>query len=170
MSTVGDIETSVTEPIEKRNGSTKGRAVPVMTVEDIRQILPHRYPFLLVDKIMELEPGKSCLGIKNVTVNEQFFQGHFPTEAIMPGVLIIEAMAQLGGVMMLAVPEHRGKLALIGGIDKARFKVPVLPGDTLHLHAKVLKVRGDFGRVYCHAVVDGVTVAEAEILFALRSS
>ena len=140
-----------------------------MNVEAIRQILPHRYPFLLVDKIMEMVPGKSCMGIKNVTVNEQFFQGHFPSEAIMPGVLIIEAMAQLGGVMMLAVPEHTGKLALIGGINKCRFRRPVLPGDTLYLYAEVLKVRGDIGRVYCHAEVEGTTVAEAEILFALRS-
>jgi 3-hydroxyacyl-[acyl-carrier-protein] dehydratase len=169
MNTVEDIETSVSKPSEKRNGVPKVKSVPVMNVEAIRQILPHRYPFLLVDKIMELDAGVSCMGVKNVTVNEQFFQGHFPTEAIMPGVLIIEAMAQLGGVMMLAVPEHRGKLALIGGINKARFRKPVLPGDTLLLHAKVLRVRGDIGRVYCHATVEGTTVAEAEILFALRS-
>ena len=96
-------------------------------------------------------------------------QGHFPTEAIMPGVLLIEAMAQLGGVMMLAVPEHRGKLALIGGVNKARFRKPVVPGDTLYLHAQVLKVRGDIGRVYVHADVEGQIAAEAEILFALRS-
>jgi 3-hydroxyacyl-[acyl-carrier-protein] dehydratase len=170
MSTAEVIETNVSEQSETRNGSPKVKSVPVMTVEDIRRILPHRYPFLLVDKIMELDPGKRCMGIKNVTANEQFFQGHFPTEAIMPGVLIIEAMAQLGGVMMLVVPEHRGKLALIGGIDKTRFKKPVVPGDTLHLYAEVIKVRGDFGRVYCHAEVEGSTVAEAVILFALRST
>ncbi len=169
MSSAEDIEVVVSEPNAKQNGASKQKTVPVMNIEDIRKILPHRYPFLLVDRILQLEAGKSALGIKNVTANEQFFQGHFPTEAIMPGVLLIEAMAQLGGVMMLAVPEHRGKLALIGGVNKARFRKPVVPGDTLYLHAQVLKVRGDIGRVYVHADVEGQIAAEAEILFALRS-
>ena len=169
MSSAEDIEVVVSEPNAKQNGASKQKTVPVMNIEDIRKILPHRYPFLLVDRILQLEAGKSALGIKNVTANEQFFQCHFPTEAIMPGVLLIEAMAQLGGVMMLAVPEHRGKLALIGGVNKARFRKPVVPGDTLYLHAQVLKVRGDIGRVYVHADVEGQIAAEAEILFALRS-
>jgi 3-hydroxyacyl-[acyl-carrier-protein] dehydratase len=169
MSSTEDVQEVIAEPGVKRNGASKVKNVPVMTVEDIRQILPHRYPFLLVDRLLELDPGKTALGLKNVTVNEQFFQGHFPAEPIMPGVLLIEAMAQLGGVMMLALPEHRGKLALIGGVNKARFRKPVVPGDTLYLHSKVLRVRGDIGRVYVHADVDGQIVAEAEILFALRS-
>jgi 3-hydroxyacyl-[acyl-carrier-protein] dehydratase len=167
MNTTEEAQEVVPEQIVKRNGVEKLKSVPIMNVEEIRKILPHRYPFLLVDKIMELDAGKSAIGIKNVTANEQFFQGHFPSEAIMPGVLLIEAMAQLGGVMMLALPQHRGKLALIGGVNKARFRKPVVPGDTLYLHSEVLKVRGDIGRVYVHADVDGQVVAEAEILFAL---
>jgi beta-hydroxyacyl-ACP dehydratase FabZ len=169
MNSAEDTQNLVSEPGVKQNGVSKVKKAPVMNIEEIRQILPHRYPFLLVDRIIELEPGKSALGIKNVTANEQFFQGHFPAEPIMPGVLLIEAMAQLGGVMMLALPEHRGKLALIGGVNKAKFRKPVVPGDTLYLYSEVLKVRGDIGRVYVHADVDGQVVTEAEILFALRS-
>ena len=169
MNSVEDIQKVVSEPTVKQNGASKVKNVPLMNIEEIRQILPHRYPFLLVDRIIELEAGKTALGIKNVTANEQFFQGHFPSEAIMPGVLLIEAMAQLGGVMMLAVPEHRGKLALIGGVDKARFRKPVVPGDTLYLHATVLKVRGNIGWVDVRAEVEGQVVAQAEILFALQS-
>jgi 3-hydroxyacyl-[acyl-carrier-protein] dehydratase len=158
----------VSEPGVKQNGASKVKNAPLMNIEAIRQILPHRYPFLLVDRIIELEAGKTALGIKNVTANEQFFQGHFPTEPIMPGVLLIEAMAQVGGVMMLSVPEHRGKLAMLGGIDKARFRKPVVPGDTLYLHATVVKVRGNMGWVDVRAEVDGQVVAQAEVLFALQ--
>ena len=169
MNSAENVKEGVSEHTLKRNGAQEVKSEPVMNIEDIRQILPHRYPFLLVDRILEIEAGKSALGIKNVTANEQFFQGHFPDQAIMPGVLLIEAMAQLGGVMMLALPQHRGKLALIGGVNKARFRKPVVPGDTLYLHSEVLKVRGDIGWVNVHADVDGQVVAEAEILFALKS-
>jgi 3-hydroxyacyl-[acyl-carrier-protein] dehydratase len=168
MKSAEDIQNVVSEPGVKQNGASKVKNAPLMNIEAIRQILPHRYPFLLVDRIIELEAGKTALGIKNVTANEQFFQGHFPTEPIMPGVLLIEAMAQVGGVMMLSVPEHRGKLAMLGGIDKARFRKPVVPGDTLYLHATVVKVRGNMGWVDVRAEVDGQVVAQAEVLFALQ--
>ena len=138
-----------------------------MDTEAIKEILPHRHPFLLVDRILELEPGKRVVGLKAVSGNEPFFQGHFPGKAIMPGVLLIEVMAQVGGVMMLTVPEHRGKLAYIASIEKAKFRRPVLPGDVLISEVELLKVRGDMGRVRCTARVSGQVVAEAEIMFAL---
>ena len=141
--------------------------MPVLEIEAIKEILPHRYPFLLVDRILELEPGKRAVGIKNVTANEPFFQGHFPQRAIMPGVLIIEAMAQVGGIMILSVEEHRGKLAYLGTVDGVKFRRPVVPGDTLEMETELLRIRGNMGRVRCAARVSGQDVAEAEIMFAL---
>ena len=141
--------------------------MPVLEIDAIKEILPHRYPFLLVDRILELEPGKHALGIKNVTVNEPFFQGHFPQRAIMPGVLIIEAMAQVGGIMILSVEEHRGKLAYLGTVDGVKFRRPVVPGDTLQMKSELLRIRGNMGRVRCSAHVGDQSVAEAEIMFAL---
>lgn len=141
--------------------------MPVLEIEAIKEILPHRYPFLLVDRILELEPGKRAIGIKNVTVNEPFFQGHFPQRAIMPGVLIIEAMAQVGGIMILSVEEHRGKLAYLGTVDGVKFRRPVVPGDTLQMETELLRIRGNMGRVRCAARVGDQSVAEAEIMFAL---
>ncbi len=139
----------------------------IMDIETIREILPHRYPFLLVDRVLELEPGRRAVGLKAVSINELFFQGHFPSQAIMPGVLVIEAMAQVGGIMMLAVPENRGKLAYIGAVDKSRFRQPVVPGDVLISETELIKARGEMGKVRCTARVDDQLVAEAEILFAL---
>ncbi len=141
--------------------------MPVLEIEAIKEILPHRYPFLLVDRILELEPGKRAIGIKNVTANEPFFQGHFPQRAIMPGVLIIEAMAQVGGIMILSVEEHRGKLAYLGTVDGVKFRRPVVPGDTLQMETELLRIRGNMGRVRCAARVGDQSVAEAEIMFAL---
>lgn len=141
--------------------------MPVLEIEAIKEILPHRFPFLLVDRILEIEPGKRAVGIKNVTANEPFFQGHFPQRAIMPGVLIIEAMAQVGGIMILSVEEHRGKLAYLGTVDGVKFRRPVVPGDTLELESELLRIRGNMGRVRCAARVAGQDVAEAEIMFAL---
>ena len=141
--------------------------MPVLEIDAIKEILPHRYPFLLVDRILELEPGKRAVGIKNVTANEPFFQGHFPQRAIMPGVLIIEAMAQVGGIMILCVEEHRGKLAYLGTVDGVKFRRPVVPGDTLTMETEVLRIRGNMGRVRCAARVGEQSVAEAEIMFAL---
>lgn len=141
--------------------------MPVLEIEAIKEILPHRFPFLLVDRILELEPGKRAVGIKNVTANEPFFQGHFPQRAIMPGVLIIEAMAQVGGIMILSVEEHRGKLAYLGTVDGVKFRRPVVPGDTLEIETELLRIRGNMGRVRCATRVSGQDVAEAEIMFAL---
>ena len=141
--------------------------MPELDIEAIKQILPHRYPFLLVDRIMALEPGKRAVGLKNITVNEPFFQGHFPQRAIMPGVMIIEIMAQVGGVMILSVKEHQGKLAYIGTVDNAKFRRPVVPGDTLEVEVELLRLRGNAGKVKCVARVGGEEAAEAEIMFAL---
>ncbi len=141
--------------------------MPVLEIEEIKSILPHRYPFLLVDRVLELEPGRRAVGVKNVTANEPFFQGHFPQRAIMPGVLIIEAMAQIGGIMVLSLPEHKGKMAYLGTISEAKFRRPVVPGDTLTLETEVLRIRGNTGKVRCTARVGGEPAAEAEILFAL---
>ena len=141
--------------------------MPELDIEAIKQILPHRYPFLLVDRITTLEPGRRAIGLKNVTVNEPFFQGHFPQRAIMPGVLIVEIMAQVGGVMILSVKEHQGKLAYIGTVDHAKFRRPVVPGDTLEVEVELLRLRGNMGKVKCVARVGGEEAAEAEIMFAL---
>ena len=141
--------------------------MPELDIEAIKQILPHRYPFLLVDRILALDPGKRAVGRKNITVNEPFFQGHFPQRAIMPGVMIIEVMAQVGGVMILSVEEHQGKLAYIGTVDGAKFRKPVVPGDTLEVEVELLRLRGNAGKVKCIARVGGDEVAEAEIMFAL---
>jgi len=139
----------------------------MLDIEAIKEILPHRYPFLLVDRVTELELGKRIVAIKNVSANEPFFQGHFPQRAIMPGVLIIEAMAQVGGLMILSQAEHRGKLAYLGTVDNAKFRHPVVPGDTLEMRVELLRVRGSMGRVRAEARVGDLVVASADIMFAL---
>ena len=138
-----------------------------LNIQDILALLPHRYPLLLVDRVLELQPGERIIGLKNVTFNEEFFQGHFPGQPVMPGVLIIESMAQVAGLMILSVPEHRGKLAYIGAIESVRFRKPVLPGDTLITEANVIKLRGTIGKVRMTARVESVVVAECEMTFAL---
>lgn len=139
-----------------------------LDVEDLRALLPHRYPMLLVDRILELQPGERVVGLKNVTINEPFFQGHFPGEAVMPGVLILEAMAQVANVMLLSKAEHQGKLAFLAGVDKVRFKQPVVPGDTLIIEATMMWLRSDYGKVKLVARVEGKVATEGEIMFALR--
>lgn len=134
---------------------------------DIQKILPHRYPFLLVDKIIELEPDKRAVGIKNVTMNEHFFTGHFPGNPVMPGVLIIEAMAQVAGVLMLNKKENVGKTAYFMSLDKAKFRKTVVPGDQLRLEVEVIKLKSKTGQVHTRALVDGQIVSEADLMFAL---
>ncbi len=134
---------------------------------DIQKILPHRYPFLLVDKITELEEGKRIKGIKNVTINEPFFQGHFPGKPLMPGVLICEALAQVGAVMLLGMEENKGKLGVFTGINNFKFRRQVEPGDTLELNAELLMYRHGMGKANVEAKVDGQTAAKGEISFAV---
>ncbi len=136
-------------------------------IEQIRAILPHRFPMLLVDRILELEPGTRALGLKNVTANEWFFQGHFPAQAIMPGVLVLEAMAQVGGVLMLSLPAEGEKLPLLGGVDNARFRRPVVPGDTLVTESTVIYFRKGYGKMKLVGRVGNEVAAVAEMTFAL---
>ncbi|WOV88017.1 3-hydroxyacyl-ACP dehydratase FabZ [Sporosarcina oncorhynchi] len=139
----------------------------MLTAEQIQQIIPHRYPFLMVDRITELEEGKRAVGLKNVTINEEYFNGHFPGYPVMPGVLIVEALAQVGAVAMLKKEENRGRLAFFAGIDNCRFKRQVVPGDTLKLEVEITRLRGPIGKGKAIATVDGEVACEAEITFAL---
>jgi 3-hydroxyacyl-[acyl-carrier-protein] dehydratase len=159
---------SNTEPMTTDKPDTAPNAMaaqPALPLEaaDIMRILPHRYPFLLVDRILELEPGKRAVGIKAVTANEPQFTGHFPGRPIMPGVLMVEALAQTAGVAVLSLDEYRGKLGLFAGIDDCRFRRLVQPGDTLLLKVTVEKLRGMFGRVRAVASVDGDVAVEATL-------
>jgi 3-hydroxyacyl-[acyl-carrier-protein] dehydratase len=133
---------------------------------EIRDLIPHRYPFLLVDRIEELEPGVRAVGIKNVTQNEPFFQGHFPDYPVMPGVLVVEAMAQVGAVGVMAGGEHKDKLALFAGIDGVRFRRQVLPGDVLRMEVQIERLKGRVGRGRGRATVGDERVCEAELMFA----
>ena len=141
----------------------------VLNTRAIEQIIPHRYPLLLVDRIVELEPGRRIVGLKSVTANEYFFQGHFPGNPIMPGVLIVEALAQTGAVLLLTQPEERGKLPLFAGIDGVRFRRVVVPGDQLRLEVEFTVRRGPIGRAKARATVDGELVAEGELTFAVTT-
>lgn len=140
----------------------------MLSIEQIKEIIPHRYPFLLVDKIIEVEPGERAVGIKNVSANEEFFNGHFPDYPVMPGVLIIEAIAQAGGVALMQQEEMKGKLALFAGIDECRFKGQVKPGDQLRLEMEVTKQRRSIVKGKGTASVDGKVVAEADLMFAIQ--
>lgn len=140
----------------------------MMDIQEIKDIIPHRYPFLLVDKVVEIEEGKRVVGIKNVTANEPFFQGHFPEYPVMPGVLIVEALAQVGAIAVLKMEENEGKLGFLAGIDKCRFKRQVKPGDQLKLEVEIIRMRGAIGKGKGIATVDGEVACEVEIMFALQ--
>ena len=138
-----------------------------LQASEIAQILPHRYPFALVDRILDYEPGQWAIGRKCVSMNENFFCGHFPGQPVMPGVLILEALAQVGAVAVLAEPENKGKLALFGGVKNARFRRQVVPGDTLELNAELVTYRHSMGKANVKATVDGQVAAMGEISFAV---
>jgi len=136
----------------------------LMDVNEIQRIIPHRYPFLLVDSILELDPARKIVGIKNVSINEPFFQGHFPGTPVMPGVLIVEAMAQVAAVMVLKeIADRENKLVYFSGIDRARFRQPVVPGDQIRIVVEVIKMRPRHGKLKAEAYVKERLVAEAEI-------
>lgn len=137
-------------------------------ITEILKIIPHRYPFLLIDKIVDIEEKKSITAIKNVTFNENFFQGHFPNQPVMPGVLILEALAQTGAAAILASEDNRGKLAFFAGADNVRFRRVVVPGDVLEMKCEIIKMRASFGRAKAVAKVNDEIACEAEILFAIK--
>jgi 3-hydroxyacyl-[acyl-carrier-protein] dehydratase len=140
----------------------------VFTIEEIQNLLPHRYPFLLVDRIVDYVPGEKAVGIKNVTVNEPFFQGHFPSRPIMPGVLIVEAMAQVGGIVLTQLPDVERGLFMFAAIDGVRFRRPVIPGDQLVMTLELLSLkRRRFGKMRGTALVDGKLACEGELMFSL---
>jgi 3-hydroxyacyl-[acyl-carrier-protein] dehydratase len=156
---------TVTSETEKR---AEAEQKTVYGITEIMKFLPHRYPFLLVDRIVELEPEKRIVGLKNVTINEQFFQGHFPGAPVMPGVLVIEAMAQVAGVLIYRdLPDREKKLIYFSGIENARFRRPVVPGDQLRIEMELLSRRNNFGKMQGRATVDGKLVADAAVLFAI---
>lgn len=139
-----------------------------LNTKEIMEILPHRAPFLLIDRIDELEPGKRAVGCKAVTYNEPFFAGHFPQEPVMPGVLICEALAQTGAVALLSSEEYKGKLAFFGGINKARFRKKVVPGDVLRMEVELIKCKGPVGVAKAMAYIDGELCTEAELTFVIQ--
>ncbi len=139
----------------------------MIEINEIKALLPHRYPFLLVDRVLELIPNQKIVALKNVTANEEFFNGHFPAKPVMPGVLVIESMAQAAGIMMLSQEEHKGKIPYFTGIDNARFRKTVVPGDQLIIEVEVIRVKGSVGKVKAVSRVDNQVAAEAELMFIL---
>lgn len=168
MSTLTDVNTHTDSTKTIEISDTPSPTSPILRLEEIQKLLPHRYPFALVDRIIEYVPGKRAVGLKNVTFNEPHFQGHFPGRPMMPGVMIVEAMAQVGGIVLIQLPEVEGGLFVFAGIDKVRFRRPVVPGDQLIMTTELISIkRRRFGKMQARAVVDGQRVAEGELLFSL---
>lgn len=141
---------------------------PILTAEQIHQLLPHRYPFALVDRIIEYVPGEKAVGLKNITFNEPYFPGHIPGRPLMPGVLQIESMAQVGGIILMQIPELKGKFFAFAGIDKARFRRPIVPGDSLIMTVELLNLKGKrIAKMQGKGEVDGQLAVQAEMLFSL---
>ncbi|MBE9229190.1 3-hydroxyacyl-ACP dehydratase FabZ [Phormidium sp. LEGE 05292] len=163
-----EASTSNSQTSEATNSEASFVSQKIFTIEEIQNLLPHRYPFLLVDRIIDYVPGEKAVGIKNVTVNEPFFQGHFPGRPIMPGVLIVEAMAQVGGIVLTQLPEIERGLFMFAGIDGVRFRRPVTPGDQLVMTLELLSVkRRRFGKMRGVTYVDGKLACEGELMFSL---
>ncbi|QGG51636.1 3-hydroxyacyl-ACP dehydratase FabZ [Lysinibacillus pakistanensis] len=141
----------------------------MLDIQQIQAAIRHRYPFLLVDRVLELEEGKKAVAIKNVTINEEFFNGHFPNYPVMPGVLIVEALAQVSAIIMLTKEGNEGRLGLLAGIDQCRFKKQVKPGDQLRLEVEITRLKGAIGKGRGIATVDGELVCETELIFAFGS-
>lgn len=139
----------------------------MLTVKEIKEILPHRYPFLMIDRVEEIVEGQSVKGYKNVTINENFFNGHFPEYPVMPGVLVLEALAQMGAIAVLSKEEFKGKIGFLVGADKVRWKKQVTPGDKLDLYVELIKMRGNIGVAKGEASVNGEVVCQGEIMFAI---
>lgn len=168
VNTVNDSNASTKSQTDETTSTSETKTI--FTIEEIQKLLPHRYPFALVDRIIDYVPGKSAVGIKNVTFNEPQFQGHFPGNPIMPGVLIVEAMAQVGGIVLTQLPELEGGLFLFAGIDKVRFRRQVVPGDQLVMTVELLWVKQRrFGKMQARAEVDGQLAAEGELMFSLAN-
>ncbi|MCT1905517.1 3-hydroxyacyl-ACP dehydratase FabZ [Oceanobacillus sojae] len=140
----------------------------MMDIQQIKEVLPHRYPFLLVDQVKDIEEGKKVTAIKNVTANEPFFPGHFPDYPVMPGVLILEALAQTGAIAVLGMEQNKGKIGFLAGVDKCRFKRQVKPGDQLELTVEIIRMKGPIGKGKGIATVNGEVACEAEITFAIK--
>lgn len=152
---------------EEAKSKQKNRDENGLDIDQILKIMPHRYPFLLIDRVLKVEEGERVVGIKNVTINEPFFVGHFPSKPVMPGVLILEALAQLSGILMLGTEEKQGKLAYFLAIDKARFRKAVRPGDQLRLEAEVLRMKGRLLKTRVQALVEEDVACQAEMMFQL---
>lgn len=168
MSTLSEVKAPTSTEQPPTEATTPPEIKTTFTSEEIQKLLPHRYPFLLVDKIIDYTPGKRAVGIKNVTINEPHFTGHFPNRPLMPGVLIVEAMAQVGGVVMTQLPNLEESFFVFAGIDKVRFRRQVVPGDQLVMTVELLWIKQRrFGKMQARAEVDGQLAAEGELMFSL---
>ena len=152
----------------KRLEYAKGSVMNMLDIQQIKELIPHRYPFLLVDKVTEMEEGERVVGYKNVTINEPFFQGHFPDYPVMPGVLILESLAQVGAIAVLGMEQNKGKIGFLAGVDKCRFKRQVVPGDELKLEVEIIRMKGPIGKGKGRATVNGELACQAEIMFAIQ--